>query len=175
MGRELILVGRDASRRGDGVRTRELLLEAAGEEFAEKGFHGATVRRIAARGGTNIAAVSYHFRGKESLFRQAVAVAAARFRVTVQDALGDAPQRDRIGRLFAILFVPVPDARSLPWAHRLMLRELLLPDLLCADTIAEFRGFVADILDHTQHPVPEPLCPSGEGNMAVSTGDAVRE
>lgn len=144
--REPIAVHRDASRRGDGVRTRELLLEAGGEEFAEKGFHGTTVREIAARGGTNIAAVSYHFRGKESLFREAVAVAASRFRVTVQDALGDAPLRERIGRLFAILFVPVPDTQSLPWAHRLMLRELLRPDLRCRDTIVEFRGFLSDLL-----------------------------
>jgi len=49
--------------------TRERLLEAAGQVFAEAGFRAATVREIVARaGGANIAAVNYHFRDKEGLY-----------------------------------------------------------------------------------------------------------
>src|SRR5689334_6495275 len=54
----------------DDTKTR--LLEAAGEEFAEKGFEGATVRSICARASANLAAVNYHFGDKEQLYLQAV-------------------------------------------------------------------------------------------------------
>src|ERR1700749_925116 len=51
------------------VATREHLLEAAGEVFAEVGFRAATVRQICQRAGANIAAVNYHFGDKEELYR----------------------------------------------------------------------------------------------------------
>jgi len=49
--------------------TREQLLEAAGEVFAEVGFRAATVRQICQRAGANIAAVNYHFGDKTELYR----------------------------------------------------------------------------------------------------------
>lgn len=49
--------------------TRELLLKAAKAIFAERGFDGATVKEIAAQAGVNISLVSYHFDGKEGLYR----------------------------------------------------------------------------------------------------------
>jgi AcrR family transcriptional regulator len=53
-------------------RTRERLIEAAGEMFAELGFHHTTVRQICARAGANIAAVNYHFRDKTGLYTEVV-------------------------------------------------------------------------------------------------------
>ena len=50
--------------------TRERLLEAAGEVFAQKGFREATIREICARAGANIAAINYHFGGKERLYAE---------------------------------------------------------------------------------------------------------
>jgi AcrR family transcriptional regulator len=49
--------------------TREKLLRAATALFAEKGFDGATVKEIAEQAGVNISLISYHFNGKEGVFR----------------------------------------------------------------------------------------------------------
>jgi AcrR family transcriptional regulator len=50
------------------ARTRELLLEAAAETFARKGFAGASVEEIAENAGFSIGALYSNFGGKEQLF-----------------------------------------------------------------------------------------------------------
>lgn len=49
--------------------TREKLLAAAKQIFSKKGFSGATVKEIAEAAECNISLISYHFDGKEGLFR----------------------------------------------------------------------------------------------------------
>lgn len=49
-------------------KTRDRLLKAASRIFAEKGFQDATIADICEQAQTNIAAVNYHFRDKESLY-----------------------------------------------------------------------------------------------------------
>ena len=49
--------------------TESRLLEAAGEIFAEYGYRAATIRQICEKAGANIAAVNYHFRDKDGLYR----------------------------------------------------------------------------------------------------------
>ena len=51
--------------------TRERIVEAAVEAFAEKGFVGASTREIARRAGTNQGLITYHFRSKDELWRAA--------------------------------------------------------------------------------------------------------
>jgi AcrR family transcriptional regulator len=50
------------------ARTRRLLLEAAAETFARKGFAGASVEEVADAAGFSIGAVYSNFGGKEDLF-----------------------------------------------------------------------------------------------------------
>ena len=49
--------------------TRDLLLRAAKSVFAKCGYEGATVKQIATQAGVNVSLVSYHFNGKEGLYR----------------------------------------------------------------------------------------------------------
>jgi AcrR family transcriptional regulator len=48
--------------------TREALLRAGTEVFAELGFEGATTEKIAKRAGANKAMINYHFRSKQALY-----------------------------------------------------------------------------------------------------------
>jgi TetR/AcrR family transcriptional regulator, regulator of cefoperazone and chloramphenicol sensitivity len=48
--------------------TRARLIEAASEIFIERGFKAAKIRDIVHRAGTNIAAINYHFGGKDGLY-----------------------------------------------------------------------------------------------------------
>ena len=71
-GGEAASAGRaSANRRGrrDAEATRERLIDAALDAFGLNGFDGASTRDIARRAGANLAAIPYHFGGKEGLHR----------------------------------------------------------------------------------------------------------
>jgi len=55
-------------RKQSQAETRQRLLDAAGELFAEKGFRLAGTREICRKAGTDIAAIHYHFGNKENLY-----------------------------------------------------------------------------------------------------------
>ncbi len=53
--------------------TRELLLDAAEELFGHKGYAATSLRELTTAAGTNLAAVNYHFGGKEGLCKATLA------------------------------------------------------------------------------------------------------
>jgi AcrR family transcriptional regulator len=59
------------AQREDGKETRNRLLEAACEVFAEKGYQAAKVADICRRAGANVAAVNYYFGDKAALYTEA--------------------------------------------------------------------------------------------------------
>ncbi|MEB3367070.1 TetR/AcrR family transcriptional regulator [Saccharopolyspora mangrovi] len=61
-------------RRPNGADTKEALLTAAREVFAEQGYDAATVRAIASSAGVDPAMVNHWFGGKEGLFTAAVQI-----------------------------------------------------------------------------------------------------
>jgi AcrR family transcriptional regulator len=54
--------------RRDPQATRQALLRAGADLFAERGFDGVPIEEVAARAGVNKALISYHFRGKRGLY-----------------------------------------------------------------------------------------------------------
>jgi AcrR family transcriptional regulator len=61
-------------RRRDSARSRELLLRAAVELFAERGFDRTTIREIGERAGVDPALIARYFGGKTQLYLAAVQV-----------------------------------------------------------------------------------------------------
>ncbi len=53
-------------------QTRERLIRAGLEVFAQYGLEGATTRILCAQAGVNLAAIPYHFGGKEGLYQAVV-------------------------------------------------------------------------------------------------------
>jgi AcrR family transcriptional regulator len=111
-------------------RTREALLEAAGNVFAEKGFDRATGKEICARAGANVAAVNYYFGGIEGLY--AAILRRAHHRVVSVDHLETlvARQPDARGQLEAILGMfarAVTGPASSSWVFRVIGREVVAP------------------------------------------------
>ena len=52
--------------------TRHRIVKAAGEIFGHKGFQKATIRDIACAANVNLAAVNYHFGGKQGLYNTVI-------------------------------------------------------------------------------------------------------
>ena len=114
----------------DRQTTQLQLLEAAGQEFAEKGFERTTAKEICERAGTNTAAVNYYFGGIEGL--HAAVLEEARNRLFSADAISKAVagKSDPKAKLEAVLKV-VASALTGPlsssWVFRVLGRELVSP------------------------------------------------
>jgi TetR/AcrR family transcriptional regulator, regulator of cefoperazone and chloramphenicol sensitivity len=81
-----------------GEDTRQRLLEAAIEVFGRQGFEAAT-RTLAATAGVNLAAIPYHFGGKQGLYLAAADHIAAQIGERVGPAVTRAGERLRAGTL----------------------------------------------------------------------------
>lgn len=104
---------------------RSQILEAAFEEFAEKGFKGATIKSIAARAELQSPALIYHyFPDKEALFHEVLESRAAVIRaVTTLTPMIDRPPEEvlpRIGRAYLDF-----DQSSVPQVFQLAIGEAL--------------------------------------------------
>jgi len=81
--------------------TRERVLNAAEQLFADRGYLGVSVRDITQHANVNLGVIRYHFESKESLFRAVLsrnAVAIQEQRLKALALLGDAPTLEQILR-----------------------------------------------------------------------------
>lgn len=105
---------------------RQRILEAALEEFAERGYFGASLSRIAERAGVAKGLVLYYFASKDGLYR-AVADYAIR---TVEAALNVARQdlpRDLFDRMLILASIKLHLYRERPQLYRFLVRSLSDP------------------------------------------------
>jgi AcrR family transcriptional regulator len=124
------------------------VLRAAAELFAERGFHGTTMRDIAERAGANVASGHYHFGSKRDLYvavlraqfaevrgvlaRGGVQVDAARL-ARMRPAELDALMTKRLELMLGNLLGPPPSLHG-----TLMMREMLDPSDALPIVIVEF-------------------------------------
>lgn len=115
------------SARAPGV-TRQAIIEAAGELFADRGFAGVTAREVAQRAGASLSAIPYHFGSMEALYRETLRAACQ----ISQDAAPLAAQAllappDRGLRMAVLWAIMDTSTGTNPWAVRLVYREELDP------------------------------------------------
>jgi AcrR family transcriptional regulator len=103
--------------------TRERIVEAALEAFAEKGFHGASTRDIAERAGTNQGLITYHFRSKDELWRAAADRIFGLLAKRMTEQLSALPSEDPRERAREAIRVYVRFAAAHPELFRLMVDE----------------------------------------------------
>ena len=111
-----------ASRRsapsGDRNATAELILVAALDAFAEKGFEGASTREIANRAGVQLGLIQYHFGSKQKLWQAAVDRAFGEINQRLDTAVSD--PRDPLARTRAGIRAHVHYVAQHPEFVRLM-------------------------------------------------------
>lgn len=107
------------------VQTRDRVLEAACELFAQHGYRDATVKEICEKADANVAAVNYYFGSKEKLYAEAWRRAFQQSQTAHPPDGGvpaDASARDRLrGRIRALVHqVADEDNQAFQIAHREM-------------------------------------------------------
>ena len=117
---------------GDAAQaaTRQLLLEAAGEVFAERGFSAASVREICQRAGANVAAVNYHFGDKERLYAEVLKYALRCAHEQYPPDFGltkDASVEERLRAYVHSFLLRIFDESRSSWHARLMSHEMIEP------------------------------------------------
>jgi AcrR family transcriptional regulator len=163
-----------SERRRDPERTRQALLDAALAEFSAKGLAGARVGDIAQRAGVNKQLISYHFGGKDGLYR---ALGDRWLAEEAEVARADMPLTD-------VVAAYVTDAAAQRDLHRVVLRESIddAPTPTPPDGDGDAAAEVADLrrrqgageLDGELDPVLLLLALQGAASVGVVFGADVR-
>lgn len=136
----------------------ERLLDIAERLFSQKGFDGTNIRDLTRGAGCNIAAVNYHFGGKENLYweifrRRCLALRDVRIDSIdkVMSENGGNPGLEKLLRQFANAFIePLIDESAGRRFIILMMREMLNPrlprDLFIREVIVPVTGALQDAL-----------------------------
>lgn len=150
----------DAQPRGgeDRPGTREHLLEAAGQVFAEKGFERSTAKEICERARTNTAAVNYYFGGIEALY--AAVIEEARNRVFSVQAIGKAIEgktspKAKLEAAVGVVVQTILGPVSSSWELRLLGRDMVTPspttdaakEKLIVPRARILRRFIGEVMD----------------------------
>lgn len=75
-----------------GLTTKQRIVQATMNIIAEEGLPNTTIRKIASRAGVNIAAVNYHFGGKDAVINESFAAVTKELRAAfrfLKDAEGE--------------------------------------------------------------------------------------
>ena len=144
----------------DDQETRARVLNAAARLFAERGFATVTVRDICRKARANVAAVNYHFGGKQGLYTAVMQSAIGVMHSTTEAAreAGHGRRPEEQLRAYIAVFVQrVMGSGRETWIHQLMMREIADPTP-ALDMVAEqvlkprmeyLCGAIADLVGST--------------------------
>jgi TetR/AcrR family transcriptional regulator, regulator of cefoperazone and chloramphenicol sensitivity len=112
-----------------GAPTREKLLEAAGEVFAERGYYKATIREICRRAHANVAAVNYTFGDKLGLYTEVLreSVRAPEMaRLTAALDMAKSPE-ELLRNVISVRLQSLCGGKRPNWGFRIMMHEFSQP------------------------------------------------
>ena len=112
------------------LETRSRLLNAAARLFAERGLARVTVRDICTKAKANVAAVNYHFGGKDGLYQAVMRMAMETMQATTEAArvAGQNQQPEERLRAYVLVFADrLLGSHHDTWIHQLMMREMADP------------------------------------------------
>jgi TetR/AcrR family transcriptional regulator len=113
----------DRTTRPSADQTRERIVAAAADLFAERSFDGATTREIAARAGVTQPLLNYHYTSKDSLWREAVDSLFGALTASMAAHLGELGDVDELTRAkLSVREFVVFSARN-PQLHRIITQE----------------------------------------------------
>ncbi|PKN09815.1 MAG: DUF1956 domain-containing protein [Deltaproteobacteria bacterium HGW-Deltaproteobacteria-8] len=142
-----------------GEDTKRRLLDAAGEVFSRQGFKSATVRTICRMARANVAAVHYHFGGKDGLYEALLTEAfetGLRRHPPDMGLPANAPAEERLfAFIHSFLLRMLGDGKS-AWCGKLMAREMHEPTQAMEQMVerhilplsAYLRNIVAEVVGH---------------------------
>ena len=147
--------------RKDGIDTKDKLLKAASEVFADKGYQSTTVAEIGRRSGSNVAAVNYHFGSKDALY---IAVWKNAFEEALKVYPPDgglppeASPEDRLRALIHSHLHRILDDNRLGYAGKILLQEMSNPTEIIHqvlhDVVRPLRERTRDIIKELLGPKP---------------------
>ncbi|WP_176599077.1 MULTISPECIES: TetR/AcrR family transcriptional regulator [Sphingobium] len=105
------------------IETRRTILEAALIEFAERGFDGASTRRIGERAGLEYTLITYHYRNKDALWRAVAEYAFDQIMAAWEDAVRPEANMTPAQRLRAEFRAFLQFTTNHSAFHHFMLRE----------------------------------------------------
>ncbi len=110
------------------VITQQKLLDAAIEAFSENGFKGTSTRDIAERAGVHHPLITYHFKNKDQLWRNAADKVFRDFRHSLAASLEDHRDECPKERMASLIRAYVYYAKSQPALHKVMVQEASYPN-----------------------------------------------
>jgi len=130
-----------------GRKTRRKILDAAEQEFGEKGFHEASISSITLRAGVALGTFYTYFDSKESIFRSLVTYMSHRIHEWIEERVAGAPDRLTAERLGIEAYIEF--ARQ----HRGIYRIISEAEYLATDAYREhYEGFARVIMDESKAP-----------------------